>query len=152
MIQCRLLPESLHWLVVRGREKEAQLLVKSIARTNGKVMSDFTIKTVKKEGRPNKAGVLDIYHHPVMRQRAAQLICCWLVPAETQYFCYMVASPTHVIVPHLIQPSCRFSCCVMYYALSMGGGDLGGNLYISFSLLGLVEAFSSLPAELLLGR
>ena len=33
----------------------------------------------------------------------------------------------------------RFVVCMVYYTLSMSAGDLGGNKYVSFSLLGIVE-------------
>ena len=33
----------------------------------------------------------------------------------------------------------RFSNCMLFYALSLSAGDLGGNRYANFSLLGIVE-------------
>ena len=34
---------------------------------------------------------------------------------------------------------CRFVTCMVYYAMAMSTGSMGGDRYVSFSLSGLVE-------------
>lgn len=47
---------------------------------------------------------------------------------------------------------CRFTNCLAYYALSMSAGNLGGNMYVSFALSGLVEIPSITASYILLSR
>ncbi len=46
----------------------------------------------------------------------------------------------------------RFTNCLAYYALSLSAGSLGGNMYISFALSGLVELPSIFATYVLVDR
>ena len=52
----------------------------------------------------------------------------------------------------LIMAFIWFTVCMVYYALSLGVGNLSSNLYISFSLSGIVEIPSYLVAYVTLEK
>ena len=53
--------------------------------------------------------VLDLFRGPVIRRRMIVLLAVW------------------------------FANCMLYYALTMSAGEMGGNRYINISLAGIVE-------------
>lgn len=46
----------------------------------------------------------------------------------------------------------RFANCMLYYGLTLNVGNLGGDRYVGFALMGLVEIPSFLLANFLLER
>ncbi len=80
---------------------------------------------LKKPTDPTSAepvSVLDLFRGRIIRQRTVILFVTW------------------------------FSNCMVYYALTMSAGELGGNRYVNIGLAGLVEIPSHLVGYFFLDR
>ena len=52
----------------------------------------------------------------------------------------------------IFSSSCRFTICMVYYALAMSAGSLGGNRYVSFSLSGLMDVPAAMVTYFIVDR
>lgn len=119
------MPESVRWLIRKGRNEEAKrYIMDKVARENRAMISEGMVDEMinaekrKYEGEESSSctGILDLLSYPVMRRRAFNIFFQWFVISGS------------------------------YYGLSLGASDLsGGNPYISFILSAAVE----IPAYLI---
>ena len=123
LILSRSIPESPRWLLTIQEEVKARRILIEIARTNKKTLpSDFSLKCASSSGDQPSAGLIALFRHRVLCRRTLIMAFIW------------------------------FTVCMVYYGLSLGVGSLSSNLYISFSLSGLVEVPSNLVAYVILDK
>ncbi|KAL5463309.1 hypothetical protein EMCRGX_G032201 [Ephydatia muelleri] len=120
----RMIPESPRWLVLKGRVVEAKQLLTWIAKRNGKHLADstFELKGPGKDLQSRPVSILDLFRGQTICRRTIILSSHW----------------------------CTVS--LVYYALSLSAGDLGGNRYLSFVFSGLVEIPSYVLTIVVLNR
>ena len=97
-------------------------MLSRIASGNGVEVPAGQLKNPNSTTSGEPVSVLDLFRGRVIRKRTMVLFVAW------------------------------FANCILYYALSMSAGDLGGSRYFSFSLSGLVEVPSIVVGYFLLQR
>ncbi len=107
---------------MNGREEEARAVLTRLASENGEEMPAGQLKKPTVSTSAEPVSALDLFRGKVIRKRTMILFIAW------------------------------FCNCVLYYALSFSAGDLGGSLYFSFTLSGLVEVPSVMVGYFLLQR
>ncbi|XP_071440903.1 organic cation transporter protein-like [Hetaerina americana] len=122
------IPESLRWLISRGRVEEACDVVKKAAVCNGVVLSDEAMSIFKKTLDFEDAGSGTKVHSgeeipkTLMRNMAKE----------------MVASKT-LLLRLFVNCLCWTVAGMVYYGLSLGAVTLSGNQYVNFAVTALVE-------------
>ncbi|XP_068240906.1 solute carrier family 22 member 15-like isoform X2 [Palaemon carinicauda] len=125
---CCLVPESPRWLVVAGQQVEAKKVLELIAKKNGKLdeLPSHWEVTTSSGGEDSKVknsqGMRNFIHHP------------------------------YVLMLTLIQIYSWFVNSAVYYGLTMAASNLGGNVYLSTTLSGLIEIPSCLIAVAIIDR
>ncbi|XP_069952101.1 organic cation transporter protein-like [Cherax quadricarinatus] len=127
-----LMPESVRWLVVQGRNAEAKKIIQTIAKVNNVEVPRHLLDDANMESRPvdgtlsvtssnvelvnetrqeakTKKTVIDILRTPVMRIRSLNMFFSWFV------------------------------CSLVYYGLSSNSTSLSGNIFVNFIATMLVE-------------
>ncbi|XP_050525745.1 organic cation transporter protein [Daktulosphaira vitifoliae] len=114
------MPESVRWLLANDKKEEAVKLLKKIARVNGVDMSSSDVLNILNnddeeekaeihEEEKQKATFFDLFRHPAIRNRSFLVMLLWFVNSSA------------------------------YYGISWSTSSLGGNQFLVFSLMGLVE-------------
>ncbi|KAL5010023.1 hypothetical protein ScPMuIL_012328 [Solemya velum] len=104
-----ILPESPRWLLLHGRKKEANSIIRKAAKTNGIHELDVFIAENRAEG---ETGVS--YWIPLLKSRV--LVVRWCIVALNW-----------------------FTVSLVYYGLTMNVGKLGGDVFLNFTISVLVE-------------
>ena len=86
-------PESIRWLVARGRTDEARQLIQRAARRNKVEVSEELLRgmeaTIKQEVREEEAArtytAADLFRRPNLRCKTLILLLCWLTCASLYY-------------------------------------------------------------------
>ncbi|XP_013412219.2 organic cation transporter protein [Lingula anatina] len=108
------LPESFRWLLSRGRHSEAEELLRKVARWNKVDVKEGDIQGVLKTSRDAKALAETFTPLDLVKTRRRLAI------TASMCFIWMVNG-------------------MVYYGVSLGTEDLGGNLYVNFTLMGAIE-------------
>ncbi|XP_064403541.1 organic cation transporter protein-like isoform X2 [Halichondria panicea] len=116
----RVIPESPRWLLVNGQQEEARAVLARLASDNGVEMPAGELKKPTDPTSAEPVSVLDLFRGKVIRRRTVILFVTW------------------------------FANCLVYYALTMSAGELGGNRYVNIALAGLVEIPSYIAGYFLL--
>ncbi|XP_041463350.1 organic cation transporter protein-like isoform X1 [Lytechinus variegatus] len=108
------IPESVRWLISKGRTEEATRIIKKAADVNKAKLPEpiFTQEDVKEQetaASGPQATALDLFRTPNLRIRTLNLMFNWFVNT------------------------------MVYYGLSLSTSDLGVNVYIAFFISGAVE-------------
>ncbi len=105
-----------------GREDDAYAILTKLASDNGVDMPARQLKKPSVSTTVEPVSVLDLFRGNVIFRRTVTLFIVW------------------------------FSNSMLYYALTMSAGELGGNRYINIGLAGLVEIPSYIAGYLFLDR
>ena len=105
------IPESPRWLLATGRVKQAEKVIRDIAKGNGKKLpDDWKLHAVSKDtSNSRKGNLLDVFKHKNMAIKALILYFNW------------------------------FANSFIYYGLTLNTGDLGGSLLLNFTINGALE-------------
>lgn len=135
-----LMPESVRWLVSKGRHAEAIKIIEKAAKVNkatvpkellqipeDKVEDEIAIissqvELINPKEKQRSKTVIDLLRTPNLRKRSLNLFFCWAV------------------------------CTLCYYGLSQNAGNLGGDIFLNFILTMLVEIPSYIFCWLVLDR
>lgn len=123
-------PESPAFLLAQGRAAEAQEVMLSIARRNGKtklILNDL-------DGNPLGERVV-VDRFDAQKQEGSEDVDTWKD--------VLIVRPKRLS----IMGSVWFVVAMGYYAISLGVGDLGSNIYITSALMGLIEVPSGIVLE-----
>ncbi|XP_028981769.1 organic cation transporter protein isoform X2 [Diachasma alloeum] len=108
------IPESARWLLTKGKVEEAKDLLQKASKENGIEIPRNTIDcllndSIESKSACEQASLFDLFRYPNLRRKSVLLFFNWLVNSGT------------------------------YYGLSWNASNLGGNDYVNFVVLGLVE-------------
>ncbi|XP_038078934.1 organic cation transporter protein-like [Patiria miniata] len=105
----RVVPESARWLITQGKLKEAEAIIRKIAKVNKAKLPDqlFNVNDhIQEQGRTS---FIDLFRMPNLRKRTFNIMFNWFVNAA------------------------------VYYGLSLSTSSLGSNDYLAFFIGGFVE-------------
>ena len=112
------LAESMQWLHVKGKNKEAMMIAKKIAKYNKKsIPKRMNLSQVEKSTSFKNPTPIDLFRTKQNACKIATLGYAWM------------------------------ALNMIYYALSLASGDFGGDLYMNFLLVSLMEV----PANIISG-
>ncbi|XP_078580901.1 organic cation transporter protein-like [Branchiostoma floridae x Branchiostoma japonicum] len=118
-----LVPESPRWLIARGRLEEAMDIIQLMAKRNGKTLpSDIRLENKTQTMVRGQHSALDLVRTPNMMKKSLLIFFNW------------------------------FAVTIMYYGLSLSTGDLAGDDYVNFFLVGVVEVPGYLTSYLVIDR
>ena len=123
----KFIPESPRWLASSGRTKEAQNILRKIEEDNGYQKSEeIFLNTASKhstvDGKASQYGIMDLFTHKSSCIITVVMMLIWCVNS------------------------------MVYYGLALNVKNLGGNLYINFTLASLIDLPSCFAAQFLLSR
>ncbi|KAG4070604.1 hypothetical protein HA402_013524 [Bradysia odoriphaga] len=110
------IPESVRWLLNKGRRKDASEIILRAARINGKILSETTIEAL-------------CYHTPPTEDSNVD---------DANTFKMVIKSPP-ILKRLLACCFCWFSTALVYYGLSILSVNLHGNKFINFIMFSLAE-------------
>ncbi|KAK9506077.1 hypothetical protein O3M35_008076 [Rhynocoris fuscipes] len=115
------IPESVRWLLTKGRTEEAKANLEKVAKENRKLLDKTMLDDVCAQseaerkvaangaGNVKTATLIDLFKYPNLRKKSLIIFFLWFVNSGT------------------------------YYGLSWNTSNLGGNEYINFVISGAVE-------------
>ncbi|XP_073978691.1 organic cation transporter protein-like isoform X2 [Rhodnius prolixus] len=115
------IPESVRWLLTKGRTEEAKENLRAVARENNKLLDESVLeelcaqsevdrKAIVNGAEPAKRpSLIDLFKYPNLRKKSLIIFFLWFVNSGT------------------------------YYGLSWNTSNLGGNEYLNFVISGAVE-------------
>ncbi|XP_043199199.1 organic cation transporter protein-like isoform X1 [Amphibalanus amphitrite] len=109
-------PESIRWLAAEGRDAQAEKILRHVAEVNGKPFPGRMLQQLDKSQASEEkaeevaaATVSDLFRSPALRWRTLIVLYQWFVTA------------------------------MVYFGLAMNSTNLGGNVYLDFILVQLVD-------------
>ncbi|KAL9978320.1 hypothetical protein ACROYT_G015820 [Oculina patagonica] len=103
------IPESLRWLIVKGKTKEALKLCKKIARVNGKDVSEGDLHFEDMELGQRLGDLRDLFGSRSFAKKTLIMWYCWFVNG------------------------------MVYYGVYFSIPNIGGNMYLNFFLASVIE-------------
>ncbi|XP_046399206.1 organic cation transporter protein-like [Ischnura elegans] len=124
-----LIPESVRWLMSRGRFEDASSVVHKAATRNGVQLSNVALSMFKSSSDSNGTPQTE-------RVESSDDI-----PDGFQFKLIKEMLTSKILVIRLlVNFVCWISCTVVYYGLSLGSVTLSGDKYMNFAVTALVEA------------
>ncbi|XP_073955081.1 organic cation transporter protein-like [Choristoneura fumiferana] len=123
-------PESIRWLISKGRYKESEAILKKAAKLNNKVLSEKTLKAFavnndKEITKKDDSGP-------------------WLV--------YLVFKHKVILLRCIVTPVWWITALFVYYGLTLSSVGISGNKYLNYSAVNAVEIPGFWTTFLLLDR
>ncbi|XP_061177652.1 organic cation transporter protein-like [Saccostrea echinata] len=115
-------PESPRWLISQGRQSDADIIIRKVAKVNKVNIDDKLLKVTKEDTQSTEGRIWHLFSHRVLLIRTLIL-----------YFNWAVVS-------------------MMYYGVTMHAGNMGGDFYLNFFLLAVVEFPASALSVFLLDK
>lgn len=119
-----ILPESVHWLAAKNRTDKAEEVLQRASKMNKVHLNEHSLSVMQNqspvsdyEKSEKKFTLLDLYKTPKLRVLLTLMLFIWMTDS------------------------------MLYYALSLGVGELSGNLYLNAFLVGAVELPAYLAAK-----
>jgi Sugar (and other) transporter len=119
-----LTPESIRWLLARGRRQEAINVLKTISKINGKVIAEVDLKKL-----------------PIRDERA-----------PTSYSLKRVLESNILLTRFIISSISWTTCVFLFYGLILNSVSLSQNSYLDFILTSLVEIPAYLVSSIILDK
>lgn len=118
------IPESPRWLASQGKIKEAEQILRKIEKENGFQKSEVVFLKTDAKGNTESSqyGMIDLFTHKSICVVTVIMMLIWCVNS------------------------------MVYYGLALNVKNLGGNLYINFSLASLIELPSYFVTQFLLAK
>ncbi|XP_026679607.1 organic cation transporter protein-like [Diaphorina citri] len=127
------IPESARWLISKGRNEEAKLIIQAVAEENKVILEGFVLdgllapspeeeEKLKAQNDGPKPSIFELFRHPNLFKKSVIIFFLWFV------------------------------CSLTYYGLSWNTANLGGNIYLNFIISGMVEIPAYLSSMLTLDR
>ncbi|XP_037026625.1 organic cation transporter-like protein isoform X1 [Bradysia coprophila] len=139
-----LVPESIRWLLVTGRVDRAVKNLKTIARVNGKQLSETSVELLQSKYKIEQKVIrnkYDLDQSVKVEETAAPETFCMIFKSKTLCVRFIVCSYQWV------------ACCFYYYGISLYATHIPGtNRYVSFLIVVSVEIPSILIALPLVNR
>ncbi|XP_046393817.1 organic cation transporter protein-like [Ischnura elegans] len=109
-----IIPESVRWLLTKGRVDEVKVLLNKAAKENKveipeELFKKITEEKVDEEDNTQRHSLLDLFRYPNLRKKTLYIFFNWMVISGS------------------------------YYGLSWNTSNLGGNDYLNFIISGVVE-------------
>lgn len=124
-----ILPESIRWLLSKGREEEAKEIIKKVAETNKVSITEDMLEDLRSPSEKQKEAVDDRKYTFVDLFRPFRM----LILSLNVWFNWLVNA-------------------MVYYGLALGTDNLGGDPYINFMIAGAVEIPAYIMCVLCLNR
>nr|CAD7598346.1 unnamed protein product [Timema genevievae] len=107
------IPESPRWLMTQGKKEEVMEVIKTAARCNKRTLPTNIEKQLdqfmSRSSNEEQAGLFDLFRTPNLRRNTLLLYVEW------------------------------FTINLIYLALVLNTGNIGGNIYVTSAILGIVE-------------
>ncbi|XP_048771493.2 organic cation transporter protein-like [Ostrea edulis] len=102
-------PESPRWLISQGRQPEAERIIRKAAKVNKVNIDSKLLKFSNEDNESTEGRIWHLFSHRVMLVRTLVLFFNWAIVS------------------------------MMYYGVTMHAGNMGGDFYLNFFLLAVVE-------------
>lgn len=104
-----IVPESPRWLISQGRESEAEDIIRKVAKVNKVKIDEKLLKVSDDDDKSSEGRIWHLFSNRVMLVRTLILFFNWAIVS------------------------------MMYYGVTMHAGNMGGDFYLNFFLLAVVE-------------
>ncbi|XP_074649709.1 organic cation transporter protein-like [Tubulanus polymorphus] len=109
VIDIWLIPESVPWLLSKGKVEQAEEIVKKAAAFNRTTLPEHPFKVDAEVKDEKELGRMTLFREPILRRNTLILCVLWFVN------------------------------CLVYYGLSLSAAELAGDRFLNFFLTALVE-------------
>ncbi|KAM3928000.1 solute carrier family 22 member 13-like [Leptodactylus fuscus] len=103
------LPESPRWLLTKGKNEKAKILLQKAARMNKREISDDILQQLQEEKQTKSGNMIDLFRIPDLRTKTLIMCLVWFMNA------------------------------LVYYGLSLKVGSFGLDIYLTQLIFGAVE-------------
>ncbi|XP_030021072.2 organic cation transporter protein [Manduca sexta] len=131
-----LVPESVRWLMSKGRYAESEAILKNVARINGKVLSDKSLEALRHTAEEEKK-----------RQEAEKEI-----KKNEPWLIVLVFRHKRILLRCMVSPVWWVTTTLVYYGLTINAVNMSGNQYINYVAVAAAEIPGFWLAVLLIGR
>ncbi|KAJ8723069.1 hypothetical protein PYW08_002981 [Mythimna loreyi] len=118
-----IVPESVRWLMSKGRYEESEALLKEVARMNKKKLSDKSLDALRRTAESEK--------ERKAREKEQKVNEPWLIVKVFQH--------KRVLFSCLISPLWWISMTLIYYGLSINAVNMSGNPYVNYMAVSAAE-------------
>ncbi|KAK8720101.1 hypothetical protein OTU49_013579, partial [Cherax quadricarinatus] len=139
-----LMPESVRWLMAQGRRGEARKIIETVGRVNNvevprHLLDDHNVEVPTTDGTSSvSASQIELVNEPLHKDKIKTLVDLLRTPKTRMRTCIMFFFLS--------------VCALVYYGLSSNSGSLGGNIFVNFIVIMLIEIPSYIFSFFILDR